>query len=208
MKVLVADDHSIVRKGLIQLIEEMPEVSQIDESEDGSEVIEKVKSNQYDLLILDLSMPKKNGLDVLKDLKILNPNLNILVLSTYPEELFASRSLKAGASGYLTKNSAPEELVNAIRKVSAGRKYISSIFAESLADQFSEPNLLPHQKLSDRELQIFQMLAERKTSQQICEVLSLSNKTVSTHKINIFKKMGLNSVTDLVMYALRNNLTI
>ncbi len=207
MKILVADDHSVVRKGLIQIINEMDEVSSIDEAENGFEVLEKTKSTDYDLLVLDLSMPDKNGLDVLKDLKIQKPKLRTLVLSTYPEELFAIRSFKAGASGYLNKNSAPDELEKAIRKVSSGGKYVSESLTASMAEHFGGAfNQLPHQRLTDRELQVFQMIAEGKPTSQISKDLSLSGKTISSHKTNILEKMDLKSSADIVQYAILNKL--
>ncbi len=207
MKILVADDHSVVRKGLIQIINEMSDVSTIDEAVNGFEVLEKTKLRNYDLLVLDLSMPDKNGFDVLKDLKIQKPNLPVLVLSTYPEELFAIRSFKAGALGYLNKNSAPDELVKAIRKVSSGGKYISESLKDNLAEHFGEEiNQLPHERLTDREIQVFQMIAEGKSSLQISQDLSLSSKTISTHKSNILEKMDLTNTAQIVIYAIQNNL--
>jgi DNA-binding NarL/FixJ family response regulator len=207
MKILVADDHSVVRKGLIQIMNEMDDISSIDEAVNGFEVLEKTRLTDYDLLVLDLSMPDKNGLDVLKDLKIQKPYLRTLVLSTYPEELFAIRSFRAGASGYLNKNSAPDELEKAIRKVIGGGRYVSESLADSMVEHFGrEFNQLPHQKLSDRELQVFQMIAEGKQTSQISKDLSLSRKTISSHKTNILEKMNLKSSADIVQYAIRNKL--
>lgn len=209
MRILIADDHSVVRKGLVQIISEMDEISKIDEAKDGYEALSKVKENDYDLLVLDISMPNKNGLDVLKDLRNLHSKLPILVLSTYPEELFAVRSFKSGASGYLNKNSAPEELSNAMKIVMSGAKYISKTLAEKIASNIGEDeNKLPHEKLSDRELNIFRLIAEGRTPTEIAKELSLSKKTVSAHKSNILSKMDLKNTADITIYAMNNNLFI
>ena len=207
MRILIADDHSVVRKGLVQIIGDMDEISKIDEAKDGYETLSKVKENDYDLLVLDISMPNKNGLDVLKDLKNLKSKLPVLVLSTYPEELFAVRAFKSGASGYLNKNSAPEELSNAIEIVMSGAKYISKALAEKIASNMGDDgNKLPHEKLSDRELNIFRLIAEGRTPTEIANELSLSKKTVSAHKSNILVKMNLKNAADITIYAMNNNL--
>lgn len=207
MKVLVADDHSVVRKGLIMIVKEMPEVVHVDEAKNGFEALSMVESNNYDALILDISMPDKNGLDVLSDLKISNPDLPVLVLSTYPEELYAVRAFKAGASGYLNKNAASDELAIAIRKVASGRKYISSTLAEQLALSIgSDSKKLPHERLSDREFQVFRLVAEGKTLNQIAESLFLSSKTISTYKTRILEKMNLNTSAEITRYAINNKL--
>lgn len=207
MRILIADDHSVVRKGLVQIISEIDDISEIDEAKDGYEALSKVKENDYDLLVLDISMPNKNGLDVLKDLKNLKLKLPVLVLSTYPEELFAVRAFKSGASGYLNKNSAPEELSNAIKIVMSGAKYISKALAEKIASNMGDDaNKLPHEKLSDRELNIFRLIAEGRTPTEIANELSLSKKTVSAHKSNILVKMNLKSAADITIYAMNNNL--
>lgn len=209
MKILIGDDHTVVRKGLTQIIREMTDVSIIDEAENGFEVLEAVKAKEYDILILDIAMPDRNGWDVLNDLKTTNPNLPILILSTYPEELYGIRSIKSGASGYLNKSSAAEELVDAIRIIASGRKYISRSLANIMATSLDgNTKKLPHENLTDRELQVFRLLAEGKNPVDIAKELSLSQKTVSTHKKNILEKMNLRGVADLAIYAERNNLLI
>ncbi len=207
MKILVADDHSVVRKGLIQIIKEMPEVAEVDEAENGAQVFEKIGAEEYDLVVLDISMPDKSGLDVLQELKITNPDLHILILSTYPEDLYAIRALKAGASGYLNKNTAPEELSKAIRKVALGGKYISRTLAEKLAFNIGDDaDKLPHEKLSDREFQVLCLIASGKTLSQIAEELFLSSKTISTYRSRILEKMDIDSNSSIINYAIKNNL--
>ena len=207
MKILVADDHLVVRKGLIQIIKEMPEVTEVDEAEDGSEVILKIESKDYDLLVLDISMPGKSGLEILNDLKISFPELNVLILSTYPEKLYAIRALKAGASGYLNKNTASEELTIAIRKVASGVKYISESLVGQLLFKISDDVVkLPHEKLSDREFQVFRLVAEGISLSQIAEELHLSSKSISTYKTKILEKMELENGSEITYYAIKNKL--
>ena len=207
MKILVADDHSVVRKGLIQIIKEMPEVAEVDEAENGAQVFEKIGAEEYDLVVLDISMPDKSGLDVLQELKITNPDLHILILSTYPEDLYAIRALKAGASGYLNKNTAPEELSKAIRKVALGGKYISRTLAEKLAFNIGDDaDKLPHEKLSDREFQVLCLIASGKTLSQIADELFLSSKTISTYRSRILEKMNIDSNSGIINYAIKNSL--
>lgn len=207
MKILVADDHTVVRKGLIQIINEMTEVNTVDEATNASEVINKVEAKVYDLLVLDISMPGRSGLEILQDLKISHPDLHILMLSTYPEELYAVRALKAGASGYLNKNTASEELTIAIRKALSGRKYISYDLAEQLAFSVgSDLNKLPHERLSEREFEVFRFVAEGKSLKEIADLLFLSTKTISTYKTRILEKMNFKSNTEITRYAIRNKL--
>lgn len=207
MKILVADDHSVVRKGLIQIIKEMPEVAEVDEAENSAQVFEKIGAEEYDLIVLDISMPDKSGLDILHDLKISHPDLHILILSTYPEDLYAIRALKAGASGYLNKNTAPEELSAAIRKVALGGKYISRTLAEKLAFNVGDDSdKLPHEKLSDREFQVLCLIASGKTLSKIAEELFLSSKTISTYRARILEKMNLDSNSSIINYAIKNRL--
>lgn len=207
MKILIADDHSVVRKGLSQIIKEMPEVAEVEEAKNGEEVLQKIKITEFDLIILDISMPGKSGLEILQELKILHPDLHVLILSIYPEDLFAIRVLKAGAAGYLNKNTAPDELAIAIRKVASGGKYISRTLAEKLAFTFgNDKNKLPHEKLSDREFQVMRLIASGKTLSQIAEELFLSSKTISTYRARILEKMNLESSSSITNYAIKNNL--
>ena len=207
IRILVVDDHPIIRKGLKQIIEETYDLIVEEEASNGYEVLEKIQKKNFDVIILDLAIPGINGLDVLKQLKIIKPNLPVLILSMYPEEQYAVRVLKAGASGYLTKESAPEELVKAIRKVKNGGKYISSSLAEKLAFNISvDSNKMVHELLSDREFQVMCMIASGKTVSEIAVELLLSVKTVSTYRYRILDKMNLNSNAELTYYAFENNL--
>jgi len=207
VKILVADDHSVVRKGLIQIVKEMHEVAEVEEAVNGLEVLDKVKSTKYDLIILDISMPDKSGLDVLIELKNYYGNLPVLILSTYPEELYAIRALKAGASGYLNKSTVVEELASAIRRVAKGEKYVSTTLAEKLAFSFGEDkNELPHEKLSDREFQVLLLIASGKSLSQIAESLFLSSKTISTYRARILEKMDLTNNAEITNYAIKTNL--
>lgn len=206
IRILVADDHPIVRKGLKQIIEETSDITVEDEAGDGYEVLEKIQKNNFDVVLLDISMPGMNGLDVLKQIKTIKSNLPVMILSMHPEEQYAIRILKAGASGYLTKESAPEELVKAIRKVANRGKYVSSSLAEKLVFDLSSDNKMAHETLSDREFQVMYMIASGKTVSVIADELSLSVKTVSTYRARILDKMGLKSNAELTRYAFENNL--
>ena len=207
IRILVADDHPIIRKVLKQIIEETSDIIVEEEASNGYEVLEKIQKKNFDVIILDLAIPGINGLDVLKQLKKIKPELPVLILSMYPEEQYAVRVLKAGASGYLTKESAPEELVRAIRKVKNRGKYISSSLAEKLAFNLStDSNKMTHELLSDREFQVMCMIASGKTVSEIADELSLSVKTVSTYRYRILDKMNLNNNAELTHYAFENNL--
>jgi DNA-binding NarL/FixJ family response regulator len=183
---LVADDHAIVRKGIEQIIAETTDIVVSAEARNGQEVMEKAVKNVYDLVLLDIAMPGRDGLEVLKELKKQRPKLAVLMLSMYPEEQYAIRALRSGASGYLTKESAPDELIAAIRKVSAGGKYISSSLAEKLAHKLGNYTDRPlHEQLSDREYQILIMLASGKSLTEIADELALSVKTISTYRARL-----------------------
>ncbi len=206
-RILIADDHAIFRHGLRQILEENPELSVIGEAGSGQEVIDQVWKLECDLLLLDISMPGMNGLEVLKQLKSQKPKLKVLVLSMYPEEQYAIRALKAGASGYITKVSASEELMEAIRKVSMGGKYVSASLAEKLLlDLESDADRPPHEALSDREYQVLCMIASGKTVSDIAEELSLSVKTVSTHRVRILEKMKMKNNAELTNYTIKHKL--
>jgi DNA-binding NarL/FixJ family response regulator len=207
INILIADDHAIVRKGLKQILAETPDMVVADEASNGYEVLEKVKKNDFDVLLLDISMPGKSGLDILKELKAEKPKLPVLVLSMYPEEQYAIRVLRAGASGYLTKESAPEELVVAMRKVAQGKKYVSPSLAEKLAfDLEMDTTKPPHEMLSDREYQVLCMIASGKTVGEIAENLLLSAKTISTYRARILEKMKMKNNAELTHYAIQNRL--
>jgi len=207
IKILIADDHPIVRQGFKQVLSETADLVVADEAGNGQEVLALVARKDYDVILLDISMPGKNGLEVLKELRITNTKIPVLILSIYPEEQYAIRALKAGASGYLTKASAPEELISAIRKVSRGGKYISSSLAEKIAYQLDgDAEKAPHDTLSDREYQILLMIASGKTVSDIADEMCLSVKTVSTYRSRILDKMKMKNNAELTTYAIRNKL--
>ena len=207
IKILVADDHPIVRQGLKQILSEYPDMTVADEAGNGKEVLSKIAKKDYDIVLLDISMPGRNGLDILKELKSKKPKLPVLVLSIYPEDQYAVRVLKLGAAGYLTKESVPEELVAAIRKVARGRKYVSNYLAEKLASDLEINAEKPlHENLSDREYQVMFMIASGKRLKEISEELSLSIKTISTYRSRIMDKMKMKNNAELIRYALQNSL--
>jgi len=207
LKILIADDHPVFRKGLKQIIAETPDIAVAGEAANGLEVLNKVKMGDFDLVLLDISMPGKTGIDVLAQLKYERPELPVLMLSMHPEEQYAVRSLKAGASGYLTKESAPDELVAAIRKVSTGGIYVSASLAERLASIVQKGSEeLPHDTLSNRELRVMCLIASGKTVSEIAKELSLSIKTVSTYRSRILGKMKMKNNAELTHYAINNKL--
>ncbi|MBS1253061.1 MAG: Response regulator UvrY [Anaerolineales bacterium] len=207
INVLIADDHAIVRRGLKQILSETPDMIVADEASDAEEALHKALTQDLHVLVLDITMPGRSGLDVLKELKHYRPDLPVLVLSMHAEEQFAVRVLKAGASGYLTKESAPEELVKAIRKAVAGGKYVSASLAETLALGVNATIDQPrHVALSDREFQVMRMLAAGKTPTEIASDLALSVKTVSTYRARILEKMGFTNTAEIIRYAIENQL--
>ena len=206
-KVLIVDDHPVVREGLRQILKETPDISVTAEASNGQEALSKAMENDVDVILLDLSMPGRNGLDVLSLLKNVKPNLQILILSTYPEQQYAVRALKAGAAGYLTKESAPEELITAIRKVSHSGKYISSSLAEKLAFDLENGGPKPlDAALSDREYHVMCMIASGKTVKEIAGELNLSIKTISTYRTRILEKMNLKNNAEIARYAIKQDL--
>ncbi len=207
--VLIADDHAIVRQGLKQVIAEASDMTVGGEATNGFEVLEQIRNKIYDMAVLDMSMPGRSGIELIKLVKAEKPKLPILVLTMHSEDQYAVRALRAGAAGYLTKESAPEQLVNAIRKVAAGGVYVSQSVAEKLAHDIMPQSgeTLPHKQLSDREFEVFQMIAAGSTVGDIAEKLSLSVKTISTHKTRILQKMDLASQADLIRYAIKHDLT-
>lgn len=207
MRVLIADDHAIVRRGLKETIRETFPKAIFGEASTAQEALERVRQQDWDIVILDISMPGRSGLDILADLKRLRTKLPVLFLSMHPEEQYARRSLKAGAAGYLTKESIPDELKTAVRRVSAGGRYVSASLAERLAFDLREGGDLPvHELLSDREFQVLRMIAEGKTIKNIADDLSLSVKTVSTYRARILEKTGLKTTAELIRYALQAQL--
>ncbi len=206
-KILIADDHTVVREGLKQIVAETSDMVVADEATSGHEALNKALKNDYDVMVLDITMPGINGLDVLKQIKAQKPKLPILVLSVHPEEQYAVRCLKAGASGYLTKESASDELTAAIRKISQGKKYVTASLAERLAlDLEIGTDKPPHETLSDREYQVMCMIASGKTVKGIAEKLFLSEKTISTYRSRILEKMHIKNNAELTYYAIKHGL--
>lgn len=206
-KILIADDHPIVRKGLRQILEEGKIVRSVEEAENGKEAIEKVRKGSFDVVMLDISMPEMSGLEALEEIKKLTPSLPVLILSIYSEEEYAVRALKSGASGYMTKKSAPDELIAAIRKIVRGGRYISPSLADFLATHLTGEDSKPlHEALSNREFQVMRMIAAGKSLKEIAFDMSLSPKTISTFRTRILQKMQMQSNADLIQYAIKNNL--
>ena len=207
IRVVVADDHTIVREGLKQLLNAAGDLQVVGEAQNGHEVMERVRGLEFDLLLLDMSMPGKSGIELIKQVRGEKPKLRILVLSMHEEHQYAVRAIRAGASGYLTKESASRQLVEAIRKVASGGAFISSEVAQQLAlGAMPDAKGAPHESLSDREYQIFLLVAGGRAVSDIAHQLNLSVKTVSTHKANILQKMGMTTSAELVRYALSNRL--
>ncbi len=207
IKVLIADDHPLFREGIKRMLSETSDIVVADEASNGQEVFKIVEKNDFDVIMLDISMPGRSGLDIIKQLKCDRPDLPILILSMHSEEEYAERALKAGAAGYLVKKTTPDEVVAAIRKVSMGKKYVSSSLAEILACQVGKNfKKLPHETLSDREYEVICMIASGKTLKEIANELSLSRKTISTHRSHILEKMSMKNNSQLIHYALQNNI--
>jgi two-component system, NarL family, invasion response regulator UvrY len=207
IKILIADDHAIVRQGLKQVIAEAHDMQVGGEATNGLEALELIRTQDWNVAVLDMSMPGRSGIDLIKLAKAEKPKLPILILTMHSEDQYAVRALQAGASGYLTKESAPEQLINAIRKVAAGGVYISASAAEKLAlNVMPGMDKLPHTLLSDREYEVFQMLTAGMSLSEAAEKLSLSVKTISTHKTHILGKMNLSNQTELVRYAIKHGL--
>lgn len=207
LHILIADDHPVVRQGIKQILADAPGMTAAGEASNGREVLEKIRERAYDVVLLDISMPGMTGVDILQELKKQKSELPVLVLSIHPEEQYAIRVLRAGASGYLTKSSLPSELIAAIKKVSAGEKYISPSLADRLASNLQTGyKTLPHEVLSDREYHVLCLLASGKSITEIAEELSLSVKTVSTYHVRILKKMQMKNNVELIRYAVQNDL--
>ena len=205
--IIIADDHEIVRAGLKQIIADDPDLSVEGEAGDGQELLEKLRKKKFDLVLLDMKMPGRSGLEILKQLKIEHPSLPVLVLSMHSEEQYAVRTIKAGASGYITKETAPDKLLEAIRRVCGGGKYISQSLAEKLADSISDSHgKSPHEYLTDREFQVMFMIASGKTISEIARELFLSVKTISTYRQRILEKMSMKNNAELTHYVISNNL--
>jgi DNA-binding NarL/FixJ family response regulator len=207
LRILIADDHYLIRRGLRQLLEETLPGTQVDEAEDGPKTLVAARKNKYDVIVLDISMPGKDGLDLVRDLKDIEPTTHVLMLSIQPEEQYALRAFRLGASGCLNKSADPSELIVAVKTMVAGRRYVSARAQELMLEEVvGAGSELPHARLSDREYQVFRMLASGKTIGEISEVLALSVKTVSTYRARILEKMSLENNAQLTHYAFRHKL--
>jgi two-component system invasion response regulator UvrY len=207
IKVLIADDHAVVRRGLRQILSETSDILVGGEASTVPEVRQKLLDERWDVVVLDVNMPGGNGIELLGELRKLGPSPRALVLTVYPEEQYAVRAIRAGASGFLTKESAPEKLIEAVRKVASGGKYVSLELAEALASVVAgEGGGAPHERLSDREFEVLKMLASGRTVSQVAGDLGLSVKTVSTHRTRILKKMEMKTNAELTHYAVRSRI--
>jgi len=207
MRILIADDHAVVRHGLKQILADEFKRAEFGEARNGQEVLDRVWKDTWDVVILDITMPGRGGLEILKEIKKARPKMPVLVLSMHPEDQFAVRVLKAGASGYMTKEMAPEELVGAIKKVLAGGRHISASLGEIMAAYLTvKTDKPPHEILSNREFQVLRQIASGKTVSEIARELSLSVRTVSTYRTRILEKMGLKTNSELTHYAFQNQL--
>ena len=204
-RILLADDHSIIRRGLIQILRDEYPTVEITEVGDGAAVVKEVTFNNFDLVISDLDMPGMSGLDALQQIQLIKPHLPVLILSVYTEDLYAVRVLKAGGAGYMNKNAAPYELVNAIHRIALGKKYITPEIAEKLLINM-DTSKRPHELLTNREFEILKLLAEGKTITQVAESLSSALTTVSTHRSRILEKLGLNTNSELTRYAIAHHI--
>jgi len=202
--IILADDHSFIRLGLIQILKDEYPAAQIKEVSDGATLIKEVSLHDFDLAISDLDMPGRSGLEALEQIKLIKPHLPVLILSIYPEELYAIRVLKAGAAGYLNKNSAPEELIKAIQRITLGKRYITPEIAEKLIDVKYDKK--PHELLSNREFEIFKLMALGKTITQIADMLSLALSTVSTHRSRVMEKLNFSTNAELTRYAIARHI--
>ena len=208
LRVLIVDDHPVVRRGLKEILAEAPDVADVGEAGDPQQARDLASSHRWDVVVLDLGLPGRGGLEVLKDLHQDQPKLPVLILSMQAEDQYAVRALRAGAAGYLTKEAAPSNLLDAIRKVTAGGRYISPAVAEQLATQLTVDATRPlHESLSDREFEVLRLIASGRTVGDIADQLSLSVKTISTYRARILEKMGMNNNAELMQYAIANKLS-
>ena len=205
IRILIADDHVLIREGLKKILKNAPDLIVASEAQNAQEVLDSVRKTRVDVVVLDISLPGRSGLEVLKDLKQEYPSLPVLILSMHPEDRFATRSLKAGAAGYLTKECAAEDLIVAIRRVVGGRKYVSDSLSEKLAWQL-ETDAPLHEALSNREYQVLCLIASGKKAKEIAEDLALSVNTINTYRARILEKMKMTKDAELIRYALQNRL--
>jgi DNA-binding NarL/FixJ family response regulator len=207
IRVLITDDHPVVRRGIRQILEDDERINLIEEASDGKELIDKMMKQEYEVILLDISLPGRSGLDMISQIKKIQSKCAILILSIHSEEMYAIKALKYGASGYLTKSSAPEELLTAIYKVSRGERYISSTLGEKLADSvLNEGDKPTHLFLSAREMEVLDLFASGKTVNQVAKELSLSSKTISTYRARLLLKLNLKTTADLIRYSIMEGL--
>ncbi len=207
INIMIADDHILIREGLKKLCEMEADLNVVCDTDDPYKVTEMIIKNDLDLLLLDLNLPGKSGLEVLKEIKIIKPELKVLILSVHPEERYAMRTLKSGASGYISKDCAPQDLLYAIRQIAQGKKYISAGLAEQLAlDLGSERTPKNHELLSDREFQVLRLISEGKSQHEISDILLIGVSTVNTYRSRILEKLNLKSNADIIYYAIENKL--
>lgn len=208
IKVLITDDHPVVRRGIRQILEDDDRISLVQEASNGKELFERLKEQLFDVILLDISLPGRSGLDLIEQIKRTQSSASILILSIHSEEMYAIKALKAGAAGYLTKTSAPEELISAINKVSNGERYISTSLADKIAESVISGSEKPlYQLLSAREVEVLQLFSEGKKVVQIAAELSLSPKTVSTYRERLLEKLKLHTTSDLIRYAIMEGIT-
>jgi DNA-binding NarL/FixJ family response regulator len=207
IRVLITDDHALIRRGLKQVLQEGLGAVVVGEAQNAGEALDQILKQPWDVVVMDITMPGRSGLDILRDIKLAKPSLPVLILSMHPEDQFAVRVLKSGAAGFIPKESAPEELIKAIRKVLAGGKYVSATAAERIAFELSTPaDKLAHEVLSDREFQVMRLIASGKSVGQIAETLHLSVKTISTYRARVLEKMHLQNNAELTHYAIKHEL--
>lgn len=208
LRVIVIDDHAIVRRGIVEILTERPDLTVVSEAADYGQLRAQMRQHgEIDLLVMDLSLPGKDGIEILKALHGEYPRLKVLIVSMYPEEQYAVRAFKAGASGYLNKASAPEKLLEAVEQIAGGHKYVTPAIAQALIEQLAAPDEgLPHEKLSDREFQVLKLIASGHRLSDIADTLSLSPKTVSVYRARILEKMNMGNNSELVHYAVKHGL--
>ena len=207
LKIMLVDDHTLFRKALKQILKDTPGIADVEEAISGKEVIKKISQKSFDCILLDICLQEENGIQVLKQIKRINPDIPVLIVSMYPERQYGIRALRAGASGYVTKKVTPKDLRKAIHLICQGKKYVTSDLAIELATEFDRPAKDPlHKALTDRELQILTLIASGKTTSQAARELNLSVKTVSTHRANILRKMGFSNNAQLIYYAIKHQL--
>ncbi len=208
IEIIIVDDHAVVRSGIKHILQERHDINVVAEASTGSEAMKHLREHSADIVLLDISMPDQSGIEVLRTIRSQHPDVSVLILTMHPEEQYAIRALKSGASGYITKDSAPSELIGAIVKISSGKRYISASLADKLAGMLDiSTERAPHELLSDRELEVLLLVAAGNNMTEIADRLNLSIKTVSTYKGRILLKMDLKSTADIIRYSIKNNLS-